>query len=140
MILQLLWDAEIPGIRDNYRAYGGKETHRHWLYRVYTCADRLLYVGCAVDVVSRMQVHASSWGNPVSAALNFYGDRLVVSEPIIGQSAARAAEKAAIQAEAPLLNTHHNKGRSVLRSPEAWTEAEDVLRADRAAITTERAA
>lgn len=131
MILQLLRDAEIPGHGDEYRATGGRETWRYWLYRVYDCTDRLLYIGCAADVVSRMQVHSASWDKLTSVVIDTYGARLEVSEPIVGFGAARAAERAAIREEAPLLNKHHNLGRSVLRSPEAWTAAEAQLIAAR---------
>lgn len=89
----------------------------HYLYRCYDADDVLLYIGCTMDVGSRMMVHASSWQNPASAFLNFHMTRYEVSAPIKGRIAARKAERAAIAAEAPLLNVHHNKGCGLPRVP-----------------------
>lgn len=96
---------------------GQKRARETWTYDVYRCYAKngvLLYIGCTQDVGSRMAVHASSWRNPASAALNLYMDRYEV-EQVVGYSAARAVEKAAIEAEAPLLNLHYNKGRGLKR-------------------------
>jgi len=122
MILHVLSRTEIPCADD------AGDDH-HWVYRVYDCADRLLYVGSTRDVVARFHVHAASWHNAVSAAVNVYGTRIEVSAPIIGEAAARDAERSAIRAEAPLLNKLHNLGRSALRDATTWQAAEAELRA-----------
>lgn len=87
----------------------------HYLYRCYDAGDRLLYIGCTHDVEARMQVHGSSWSNPVSAYLNMRMVRYEAQEPPFkGRIAGRAAEKEAIAAEAPPLNRNHNKGRGLV--------------------------
>lgn len=88
---------------------------KHYLYRVYDADGRLLYIGCTMDVWGRMAVHRSSWHNPASAYITLYGDRVEIEGPFAGLIAGRAAEKAAIEAEAPYLNVHHNKGRGAER-------------------------
>lgn len=95
---------------------------KHYLYRCYDADGRLLYIGCTQDIGARMQVHASSWQNPVSAYLNLRMTRFEAEEkPYAGKVAGRKAEREAIAAEAPLLNQHHNKGRG-LRGPELEAE------------------
>lgn len=91
-----------------------KERRTHYVYRCYDKAGQLLYIGCTEDVEARMQVHRSSWHNPASAYLSLHMDRYEVEE-IVGRTAARKAERAAIKAEAPLLNVHHNDGRGLPR-------------------------
>lgn len=110
------------------------EEMTHYLYRCYDAHDRLLYIGCTQDVVGRLAVHRSSWHNPASAYLNLHMARHKVSEPIKGRRAARAAEKAAIEAEAPLLNLHHNQGRGLIRVPATAPSAEQLAQAN-AALT-----
>jgi predicted GIY-YIG superfamily endonuclease len=83
----------------------------HVLYRCYDAADRLLYIGCTHDVVSRLAVHKASWGNPVSAALNLRMTRHTVSDEYPDKATARKAEREAIYAEAPLFNLHHQRVR-----------------------------
>lgn len=124
-ILHLIAETEIPDSPKD-----GDE-RAYWIYRVYDFADRLLYIGCTDAVVSRFQVHSCSWHNPASAAINCYGARIKVDEPIIGKSKARQAEREAIGTEAPLLNKLHNRGRSILRDVETWLAAERELRAAR---------
>lgn len=82
----------------------------HVVYRCYDADDRLLYIGCTHDIGGRMQVHASSWGNPASAVLNM---RMVRSTEVEypDKATARAAERQAIFDEAPLLNMHHQRER-----------------------------
>jgi predicted GIY-YIG superfamily endonuclease len=80
----------------------------HYVYRCYDAADRLLYIGCTQDMGGRMAVHASSWQNPASAALNLRMARHTVEE-FPSKDAARAAERAAIFNEAPLFNLHHQR-------------------------------
>jgi hypothetical protein len=52
----------------------------------------------------------------MSAHLNLYMARYEVEE-VRGRTAARKAEREAIEAEAPLLNVLHNKGRGLKRVP-----------------------
>lgn len=97
---------------------------KHYLYRCYDAQGRLLYIGCTQDPGARSQVHGSSWHNPVSAYLNLRMTRWETEEkPYRGKTVARAAEKAAIEAEAPLLNQHHNRGRG-LKGQSLWDELE----------------
>ena len=83
----------------------------HSVYRVFDAQDRLLYIGCTRDVNARMAVHRS-WGNPnpASFAVKMHGVREEVREyPTYDE--ARAAERAAILAEAPYFNFAHNSRR-----------------------------
>ncbi len=97
---------------------------KHYVYRCYDETGRLLYIGCTDSPGSRFSVHRASWNNPTSRYLNFRCTRWEVEpEPYIGRVAGLAAEKAAIEAEAPLLNVHHNKGRA-LHGDALWDELE----------------
>lgn len=80
----------------------------HVVYRCYDADDRLLYIGCTWDINSRLNVHASSWHNPVSYVLNLRMVRHTVAEYPDKQSA-RKAEREAIRDEQPLLNLHHQR-------------------------------
>ena len=95
------------------------ETRTFYVYRCYDSSDRLLYIGFTSDVVARMATHRASWHVPVSAHLNQYMARHE-AERVIGYDTARERERAAIEAEAPLLNTLHNKGRG--HRLDAWIE------------------
>lgn len=82
----------------------------HTVYRIYDVADRLIYIGCTHDIGARMQVHASSWSNPASAAINLRMNRMTETE-YPDKESARAAERQAIFDEAPILNLHHQRER-----------------------------
>jgi hypothetical protein len=97
------WRAELKHHIDYVR--------KHWIYRCWDAEGRLLYIGCTEDVEQRIAVHRASWNNPASAYIALHMDRYEAEGPYSGRIAGRAAEKAAIEAEAPLLNVHHNKGR-----------------------------
>lgn len=102
------------------RARGARhrdEVSEHWIYRCYDAEDRLLYIGCTMDVEGRIQAHRASWGNPASAYLILRMARYEAEGPFVGRIAGRNAEREAIAAEAPLLNVHHNKGRGLERVP-----------------------
>lgn len=86
----------------------------HVLYRCYDAAGRLLYIGCTHDINLRMDVHRSSWSNPVSGVLNMRMERYEVSDKYPSKATGRAAERQAIYDEEPLLNLHHQR---VRRSP-----------------------
>ena len=82
----------------------------HYVYRCYDAEGLLLYIGCTYDVVTRMQVHMCSLDNPASVVLARRMERYEVEEfPTFEE--ARAAERAAIAAEAPLANLHHQRER-----------------------------
>lgn len=78
------------------------------LYRPYNARGRLLYVGIAVDVESRMKQHEvrSPWYGDVAAMhVELYPDR----------RSAAAAESEAIAAEWPLWNVHQSPWGGVAR-------------------------
>lgn len=85
---------------------------RHFVYRCYDQHDQLLYVGCTDDVESRMYHHLAVCN--IGKVPNFYLKRDMVRyevESFADRTAARAGERSAIAAEAPLLNKQHNKKR-----------------------------
>lgn len=88
----------------------------HVVYRCYDTERRLLYVGCTHDLTARMMVHECDSKNPASVELMRRID-LLEYQTYPDRATALAAEKAAIQAEAPLLNTHHNLGRGMRHLP-----------------------
>ena len=106
----------------------------HVVYRCYDAADRLLYVGCTHDINGRMNVHASSWGNPASAALNMRMARYETEEHP-DKATARAAERQAIHDEAPLLNLHHQRER--ITPAARYALIEDYLESTRPPIDAE---
>lgn len=74
----------------------------HQVYRCYDDANQLVYVGCTGDLDYRM-----SLAHPLVARETV----LVETEDFPNRSTARVAERAAIEAEAPLLNKQHNPTR-----------------------------
>lgn len=82
----------------------------HVVYRCYDAQGRLLYIGCTRDIGARMQVHASSWNNPASAALTLRMKSMTAVE-YPDKASGRAAERQAIHDEAPILNLHHQRER-----------------------------
>lgn len=89
------------------------------LYRFYDREDRLLYVGITGNLPSRQQQHEGSqpWWQEVA--------RMTV-EHFPTREDARAAEQAAIDAEAPLHNSIRSVGKTPLRS---FRIPDDVYRA-----------
>lgn len=92
------------------------EAADHFLYRCYDAQDELLYIGCTTDIEGRMGLHVSAYVNRFRSRVPQTSVELVsrmvryeVSDPIKGRQAARAAEKAAIQGELPVLNVVHNR-------------------------------
>lgn len=67
----------------------------HFVYRAYDATGRLLYVGCSVDVERRMEQHGH-WWRRLAARVTW------VQYP--DYASGRAAEAAAIVAEAPVYN------------------------------------
>lgn len=82
----------------------------HYVYRCFDEADRLLYIGCTADMGSRMAVHMASGDNPASRVLIMRMVRHEVEEHP-DEASGRAAERAAIYAEEPLANLHHQRVR-----------------------------
>ncbi|WP_148046210.1 GIY-YIG nuclease family protein [Nocardioides marmoriginsengisoli] len=70
----------------------------HYVYRAFDEFGVLLYIGCTVDIHSRLNAHrgSSPWRRFMAR---------FETEPFAGLAAARAAESAAILAEVPLFNS-----------------------------------
>lgn len=91
-------------------------TYGHEVYRIFDAAGRLLYVGMGHDAKARIDQHHYVWGSRVQATWLMVG--LMSSwcaEPYPNRTEARAAETAAIKAEHPMFNKHHNKGWQLMR-------------------------
>ncbi len=97
-----------------------EDTTPHYLYRLYAKDGTLLYIGCTGDVQGRIYYHLSMChiGNGITHALYFGLDHWTEWR-YPTKAEARAAERAAIAAEAPLLNKAHNKGRYTTL-PSGW--------------------
>ena len=79
----------------------------HFVYRIFDADDRLIYIGCARDVTSRLTLHtARSSQSPRSWEIRRRMARHTVEE-FPDLATARAAEAAAIRAEQPELNVLH---------------------------------
>lgn len=77
------------------------------VYRIYGRAGELLYIGCATDVAHRIYMHGQNHATPMGDYIHHGYDRHEsVEYPSRGE--ARAAERAAITAEGPWFNRHHN--------------------------------
>lgn len=82
----------------------------HFVYRIYDNTGQLLYIGCARDVDYRIEMHKATTTLPCWADIRYrYGHHTAEEFPTL--AAARAAERAAIKAEAPLHNRQHNPKR-----------------------------
>ena len=88
----------------------------HYVYRCYDAEDRLLYIGCTENLEQRMRVH--DWDTPNRASFELMRRmvRCEYEEHPDRESDLRA-EREAIMAEAPMLNTHHNLGRGMRALP-----------------------
>jgi hypothetical protein len=75
----------------------------HYVYRCYGPDDQLLYVGCTVEVQTRIWNHRYS-PRRASRWLTACMDRYEVSGPYPGRIAGREVERQAIQTEGPLFN------------------------------------
>lgn len=87
------------------------DQRRHSVYRCFDAEGQLLYIGCAQEPTYRMHMHMqTSTQSAVSWELQ---ERMArwdsVEYPT--KAEARAAERAAILAERPLLNRQHNPTR-----------------------------
>lgn len=100
----------------------------HVVYRCYDRDGLLLYIGCTSDVVARMAAHMASAHNPASRVLILRMARYELEEHPDRESA-QAAERAAIYAEAPLANLHHQRAHET--PTERERRLEQYLRATR---------
>lgn len=86
----------------------------HYVYRLFDAEGRLLYIGSAEDVVQRIYLHrtqyAATFGPTIARHYHHH-----TSEEYPDARSAYEAEKAAIRAECPPLNIHHN--------PRVWRKA-----------------
>lgn len=88
----------------------------HEMYRVYDAADRLLYVGMGRRADERIRQHIDFLNSQVQGSHLMAG--LMASyfvERLPSRAAARDAERAAIAAERPFFNKHHNKNWQLMR-------------------------
>ncbi len=92
------------------------DPHPHVVYRCYDADNVLLYVGCTRDLDYRMSLQ------PLILIRRL---ALVTTEDFPNRVEARAAERAAITAEAPLLNKQHNPTRFAKHGPK-WVAVEPV--------------
>lgn len=91
-----------------------------YLYRLFDSEGNLLYAGISGDWTRRMREH---WRTKPWAAEIFS----VLLETYPDLPAVLAAERRAIQAEAPLYNIHHNRHIEDDAEPEATLSAEDLF-------------
>lgn len=92
------------------------DPHAHVVYRCYDADDQLLYIGCTRDLDYRMSLQPLILMRRLA---------LVTTEDYPNRVEARAAERAAIKAEAPLLNKQHNPTRFAKRGPK-WVALEPI--------------
>lgn len=81
------------------------------VYRVFDATGELLYIGSTTDLAQRIYNHLHnrfSCGESVALRERIHS---VEGEEFPTLEEARAAERLAIRAEAPLLNKHHNPTR-----------------------------
>lgn len=82
----------------------------HSVYRIFSKAGALLYIGCTEDVESRIYMHRATYTMTDAFLIQrHYGHH--TSEVVGSLDKARAAERAAIEAERPMLNRQHNPTR-----------------------------
>ena len=97
----------------------------HWLYRVYDAAGALLYIGCTENMSRRFHCHLA-YDNTTAAAVELR-ERMSdfdVEGPFPDRVSGRAAERAAIAREAPLLNRQHNPARwRWVKATNSWQPA-----------------
>lgn len=102
--------AELAARRAELAERNNRETP-HYLYRCWDSEGLLLYIGCSNSPEQRIAGHLkNSPPSATSEQLALQGARWAIDpEAYRGRDAGRAAEKAAIETESPLLNIHHNK-------------------------------
>lgn len=87
-----------------------KHQRPHSIYRIFDASGRLLYIGCAEDVQARIYMHRATYTMVDAFLIHRHYDRHT-SEVVGPLSDARAAERAAIETERPILNRQHNPTR-----------------------------
>ena len=99
------------------RMSDAEDTRSCSVYRIYDAADRLLYVGCAVDAWDRIHTHAYIFSSTIQASADMCGlmDYWTKAD-YPDRSAGRVAERSAIEVEHPFFNNHHNKGHRISRN------------------------
>lgn len=88
-----------------------------YVYRVFDADDALIYIGSTTDVERRMRAHFTSdhsCGDPFTIRAR-YAYLTIEQHPDL--PTARQAERAAIAAEAPLVNVTGNEKRYPLAPP-----------------------
>ena len=80
------------------------------VYRVYDAQGALLYIGSTRDLTARQAIHMADHKSPIAFAMQMCAVRWT-TEDYPTYEAAKAAEVAAIKAEAPYLNRQHNPKR-----------------------------
>lgn len=80
------------------------------VYRVYDINGALIYIGSTRDLEARKAIHMADHASPIAFAMQMCADRWDTTEYATYDDA-KAAEVAAITAEAPFLNRQHNPTR-----------------------------
>ena len=80
------------------------------VYRVYDRNGALLYIGSTRELEARKAIHRSDHASPIAFAMQMCAARWDTTEYATYEEA-KAAEVAAIKAEAPFLNRQHNPTR-----------------------------
>lgn len=83
---------------------------RHYVYRCFGAAGRLLYIGCTSNLSQRIEAHTSGRADGTSGYLSQHMETWTATE-YPSRDAALEGERNAIRTEAPLMNKHHNLGR-----------------------------
>ena len=94
-----------------YRPCDDEDMNPHSLYRLFDEDDQLMYIGVAFDVTHRIYMHEAAWYSSHASMQMFRRIARHTTEEYPNKLAARAAERAAIKAEAPLYNRQHNPKR-----------------------------
>lgn len=94
-----------------YRLPDSEKRNPHAVYRIFDAQDRVIYIGCAEDVETRVHNHRAIFSRMPGADLIMRGYARHESEEYPNKTTARHAERAAIAAERPWLNRHHNPTR-----------------------------
>lgn len=81
------------------------------VYRIFDKDGQLIYVGCAVDVASRIHTHRSFWSPTPGCDLIYRGYDHHDEAQYPTRVEARAAERLAIREQGPWVNRHHNPTR-----------------------------
>jgi predicted GIY-YIG superfamily endonuclease len=90
-----------------------RDYRRYFIYRIFDKEDQLLYIGYSTQPENRIGLHSAlSSQSPTSWEISRRMARYSIEE-FKTKELARAAERRAIEEEAPLLNHQHNPKRFV---------------------------